>query len=589
MVAVGSTQPPARNLTMTVCYSYRRISSERQTTKGDSLRRQTEHTVKLCEQNGWVLDQSFRLQDLGVSGWKGNNVRNGALGAFVEAVRQKRIPQGSVLCVESVDRLGRDQVAEALKLFLEILGHGVNIQTLTPERLYTNANINDIACLIEPLVYMSRAWEESETKSIRIKAKWSHKRQEVRDGKRKVIGKREPFWVEVVEGEFKLIPENVALVRRMFALCLEGYGFATVAKTINAEGSRTPRKGQPWNATLVSKIVKGKAVLGHYQPGVWVDGKEIPDGPEITDYYPKVIDEATYYRAIQAVAARNKQGRGRREKNTRNIFTGLIFNGNDGLPLYYFRHIQGQWQSRKLVSKGVYNRNTSDCDKTVIYYDSFEDAFLSRVHEVDASDFLDSNIGDTASRIAEINGRLVELDQTIATTKKRIKDSKGKTSAVEQYLDVLADLGNEQEALRDELERLRALESSHAVDTLGAVQNLAARLRDATEDEATEIRTRLRQYLKTVVERITVYPHVVGRGSRMKLLYELVVGVKFHGHGTEGQGIKLFYRIDQDGRGLPLRDDSGKVPKWVENAQKDFRSLVGDGWERYVRWDREEE
>lgn len=87
-------------------YSYVRFSSEKQL-KGDSLRRQNELIDKYAKEKGLELDAEFRLVDLGVSAYRGQNLKEGKLGRFLQAIREKKVCAGSVLLVESLDRLTR--------------------------------------------------------------------------------------------------------------------------------------------------------------------------------------------------------------------------------------------------------------------------------------------------------------------------------------------------------------------------------------------------------------------------------------------------------------------------------------------------
>src|SRR3954470_3227239 len=98
-------------------YSYIRFSDRRQMA-GDSLRRQLKLTESYCERKGLFLDDSLNLRDLGVSGFRGKNADTGALSLFLEAVKQKRVAVGSTLIVENLDRVSRDEIDEALPLFM---------------------------------------------------------------------------------------------------------------------------------------------------------------------------------------------------------------------------------------------------------------------------------------------------------------------------------------------------------------------------------------------------------------------------------------------------------------------------------------
>jgi DNA invertase Pin-like site-specific DNA recombinase len=88
-------------------FSYVRFSTAQQS-EGGSLNRQMALSQGYCERKGLRLDGTLTLRDLGVSAFRGDNVREGARAGFLEACRAGRVPKGSVLIVESLDRLNRD-------------------------------------------------------------------------------------------------------------------------------------------------------------------------------------------------------------------------------------------------------------------------------------------------------------------------------------------------------------------------------------------------------------------------------------------------------------------------------------------------
>src|ERR1700692_2428578 len=110
-------------------YSYLRMLTDLQL-KGDSRRRQLEASRAYAEANSLELAKGAELEDIGVSAFKGANVRDGALGQFLEAVRSGAVKPGSYLIVESLDRLSREQVLTAQSLFLSIIQAGINLVTL---------------------------------------------------------------------------------------------------------------------------------------------------------------------------------------------------------------------------------------------------------------------------------------------------------------------------------------------------------------------------------------------------------------------------------------------------------------------------
>jgi DNA invertase Pin-like site-specific DNA recombinase len=68
-----------------LAYSYVRMNRDEQA-RGDSLRRQSERSERYALENGLKRVEDFKFLDIGVSAYRGNNVTNGALGRFLQAV-----------------------------------------------------------------------------------------------------------------------------------------------------------------------------------------------------------------------------------------------------------------------------------------------------------------------------------------------------------------------------------------------------------------------------------------------------------------------------------------------------------------------
>ena len=161
-------------------YSYLRMSTDLQL-KGDSRRRQLEASKAYAEEHGLELADDAQLEDIGISAFKGANVRDGALGQFLAAVKAGSVERGSYLLVESLDRLSREEILPAHTLFLSIVQAGINLVTLADKRVY-RAKTTNLVDMITSLVIMERAHEESKTKSMRVGAAWKNKRSKGRGG-----------------------------------------------------------------------------------------------------------------------------------------------------------------------------------------------------------------------------------------------------------------------------------------------------------------------------------------------------------------------------------------------------------------------
>jgi len=277
-------------------YSYVRMSTEAQLL-GDSLRRQLEQSKEYAQGQGWELLEENQLRDIGLSAFSGAHVAEGALGRFLKAIRDEKVPQGSVLIIESLDRLSRQDPWKAFGLFTEIVNAGVDVVTLSDGRTYTvGASLGD---LIFSIVDMSRAHEESRIKSHRLSAAWASKRNNVNARK---ITANCPAWLKLSadKTKFDVLPSRAALINRIFEDSAAGLGLYSIARRLNE--TQTPPFGPSngWHTSSVEKILASRAVLGEFQPHRLVNGKRVPEGEPIKDYFPPIVSEQLYYRAQNA-------------------------------------------------------------------------------------------------------------------------------------------------------------------------------------------------------------------------------------------------------------------------------------------------
>jgi DNA invertase Pin-like site-specific DNA recombinase len=302
---------------MTTAFSYVRFSSKPQE-RGDSLRRQVALAREYAAKHGLILDERS-YQDLGISAFKGKNAIEGALGAFLKAVDDRLIPKDAVLLVESMDRLSRQQVDEALELFLSIIRRGITIVTLQDGQTYSRARIKEDKgiSLIISITVMMRAHEESATKSARIKAAWQGKRD-----RGEILTSMGPAWLSLNEAKTKwsLIPEKVEIVKKVFAFAASGLGAPTIATKMNEAGVPTMGKGdnqaEYWEAGIVAAMLKNSAVIGVYTP-------KKAEAPPIEGYYPAILKPDVWHTVQEHINNRRQTG-GRKGTNVANLFSGLI-------------------------------------------------------------------------------------------------------------------------------------------------------------------------------------------------------------------------------------------------------------------------
>lgn len=147
-----------------------RFSDPRQATDHSS-ERQTTYAAKWAAEHGLALDESLTMRDKGLSAYHQWHIKSGALGVFLAAVEDGKIPSGSVLVVEGLDRLSRAEPMVAQVQLTSIVSAGLTVVTASDGQAYNRETLKkDPMKLIYSLWVMIRAHEESETKSVRVTA-----------------------------------------------------------------------------------------------------------------------------------------------------------------------------------------------------------------------------------------------------------------------------------------------------------------------------------------------------------------------------------------------------------------------------------
>lgn len=303
-------------------YSYIRFSTPEQG-KGDSLRRQVDAARTYAAALGLELDESLR--DLGRSAYSGAHRTQGALGGFLCAVEGGEVPRGSLLIVESLDRLSREQVLDALEQFRAILKAGIEVVTLSDGQRYTEASVRkDFTQLLVSLLVMARAHEESARKAERVSAAWDQKRLRAVEGE--AMTARCVAWCRAAgtgrERRYELIPERAAVVRRVFQETVDGMGRRVVVRRLNAEAVPTWGRSGGWQDSYIAKMLQNRAVMGFGQPHHRTVEGRVPLGEEVAGYYPEAIPPDLFHRANAARVQRRGKG-GPQGEGVANLFGGL--------------------------------------------------------------------------------------------------------------------------------------------------------------------------------------------------------------------------------------------------------------------------
>ncbi|MCY2928011.1 MAG: recombinase family protein [Planctomycetota bacterium] len=492
---MAPAKKPAENNGRTA-YSYVRFSSAAQA-QGDSLRRQTAWAKTWCEENGYVLDTTLKMTDAGVSAYRGKNATEGCLGAFIQCIEAGKVSPGSVLLVENLDRLTRQNAMPAIGLVSNILQGGVEIIT-RDGRLTTDS---DMGAVMWAVVTLCRGNSESQAKSMRSSDNWKHKREHLSNTP--MTGKA-PAWLTLVDGKWAVDETKAAAVRRIFALASEGMGRGAIARLFNREGYPAIGRAKEWHASYIGTMLNGKAVLGEFQPHTGIHGNSKPVGKPIANYFPAIVEEHLYY-AVQAAQHTHKTFRGRRgHTGASNLFQGLLVDARDNHNMTMVNKKPGT-TDKQIVSYGA--MRGSGASYLTFPYDALEQGLLSFISELTAGEFA---VSDNSKELTTLEGKDAEIETKLDKIAKAMMGD----GEFDTLMRVQAGLEANRKVIRNRLDTLRAKQNTPHADTLGETHSIIKQLGTAMGPALADMRIGLQGRIRLLIATILVY--IVRTGIRRR-------------------------------------------------------------------------
>lgn len=501
---------------MTKAYSYLRMSRPEQL-RGDSLRRQLQGTRDWATKHGLELDESLR--DLGVSAFRGDNKRKGALAEFLRMLDQGEITPGSVLIVESLDRLSRETVLEAQELFAGIIRRGVEIVTLHDGQRYSAEIIKqDWTKLIISLSVMARAHEESAAKSKRLSEAWEAKRADTLAGGKKLTG-RTPAWLRLPRDRsaFVEIPERVLVVREIFAMSVSGMGTDAIANALNRRGEPPWGRSKGWQPSYIAKILSTEAVLGRFRPHLKREGKRVPVGETIEGYFPRVVDDETFLLAADGRRKRSTSGAGRKGRLYNNLLSGIVRCAVCGGPMHHIDKGKPPKGGRYFQCDRA--RRAAGCDHRRLHrYGLIETTVLGALTDDELARIAGTRAAERDRATDTLTATEGSLNAKEVLLRKLMTAMEGDAAddpddpliqRIREVRKEIRHLKKEAERLRREAETAGAVAvavSSTRVADIRRVGEAARALRESPAEEVYEARSKLAAELKRVVSEILFSP-----------------------------------------------------------------------------------
>lgn len=555
-------------------YVYARWSSQEQT-KGSTLARQLSTCGEFVESKpDWTLAET--ITDKGTSAYTGDNIETGNLGKFRDRILNGTIdPTKAVLVCEELDRLSRQPADVMLSWLSPLVRRGLTIVVVNTGQTITREMLDvDMGGLMMILITAFGSHTESRKKAKRVAAAWEAKREAARSGKSVTRTHRHPKWITVqADGTFTVLPHHRLIVETIFKNRINGIGKGLTAKTLNALAQDDPAfapwpvgmtGAAPalWTATYVGRVLRNRAVMGEWQPFTRPrKGAPAPAGEPITDYYPLVIDAATFARANEEriADALKHQGRG---NNLSNLLGTRARCGECGGQMAargsaaYFTNKKGE-KRRHYFLYCQNAKSGGSCENQRGWtYDRVEVPILDTILSL----AMDETHFDSGTNLAPIEAAIYTHKGTIADVEHKLANlldlvESGNKGAAARYAQREAELEAARDALMEAENRLAEAKGRVSpTEHLRRVGEVRSLMWSDDQDVKFQARSKVKAALGDVIERITFHP-ITGNVSVM-----LVDRVRFFAIDHAGKVID-----DMDLTKLGGGPGYGKVTT-IENA-----------------------
>lgn len=335
------------NSSKKLAYSYTRYSSRKQQV-GSSEDRQIEKSRDWAARNGVQLVEEFI--DRGKSGHFAEH-KKGEFGRFLKDVTSGRIPSGSYLVIESINRLTRENPYDAEGTIRQIIDAGITIVILYRKDHEVEVNQEVVRDPTKRVLEQIRrdielAHSQSAEKVLMGRTNWKMKVAQIQakipvtsrcPGWLKITGQRKRNDRIIVPGRYVPHPRNWDVVKEIIALRKADrrrkppkpvYGYTRIARELNKLG-REPFQvlydGKPcssWSDSTVKWILSHPALYGEYRFDRPVDGKT---PPPVAGYYPAIMKKGEWLKMQRLSDNFRRTGGGRQTRETPNLFDGKIF------------------------------------------------------------------------------------------------------------------------------------------------------------------------------------------------------------------------------------------------------------------------
>jgi len=392
------------------------------------------------------------MTDRGFSAFKAAHIRKGALGGFLEAVKEESVTKGSILIVESLDRLSREAPFYAQMQFSSLINDEITIITANDNKIYNLQEMNRSPEIFYGVyAVMQRAHDESKHKQIRSVASIKGKILKHEKGEHTANFTSVPSWVTNTK-EGYVLNEKAKAIELIIKMYLNHNGLNTISRELAERKINSPTGRAKWGITTIRKVLDNPALhgLNRLKLSYARDGITIDEKYEFENFYPALITKEEFL----IIQERKKKKSNSRESYGKVTYL-LSSYGKDRCVCSKCGYTTGSQMQKQVNRQGEYtqsamrlhcrkHKETLDCCSS-FKCERLEHAFINAIHKELNPDFLKSH-KTVKGNEESIRVQIADIDSEF----KMLMDQQKKMKSMKLKLEIMKEI-DELDSKREEL------------------------------------------------------------------------------------------------------------------------------------------
>ena len=331
--------------------------------------------------------------------------------------------------------------------------------------------------------------------------------------------------------QFEVVPVEADIVRRIYRMYIDGWGYKKIANSLTDEGIPTPRMAErerklaegeeyhrsvksAWSIVTIQTILDNDFYIGTLRQGKYqrakINGRDVKrDEVEqivIENHHQPIIDYRTFA-TVRALREKRAKYNYRGVKINENVYSGFLECGDCGAPMFAL----SRRDLKPAYTCGTYHRRgTAGCTTHHIRVDKLDELvklYVKKVRDNSAEmlEKLNAELAREPEDVAETERSAANLEDVLLDAQEELKATKR-----QRVRDIMRHPENEAvlEATYDELE----------ADLMRKIEGLQSQIEHVTDRRNTIIRTN--RAAKTAME---VFDDIIGKEKLEKQDLELII------------------------------------------------------------------